>query len=420
MSRRRRHREFHHPLWFLGAMCIAMASAYWIMPPIPRTSRSLAQPEVPASGEPLPVRAAAAERGSGRPAYRHSVIAGGAYSVEEVERARRGDPVVNAHYAVFDAARLRMTEAPAPRSVYVSYRTGRKIYWTRNRVRLAGGEALITDGEHVARARCGNRVADTPQQPVEAEEPPAAELDVVEWPVPAEAESRLPSALVVDLFPPAPLNAIALSGAAKPRVSSSPPFWVSGGGIGLGTGAGVAPVTGAITGRPGPASLVPGPWPTTLPIGWPWPLPGPIVIAPPLPNPWLPPITGFPVAPPVNSGPTAGGGQSPIGGASGTIPLPGSSGLPATLPSPPGVAGGATTAGGMESVAGGATASGGMESAAGGATTTGGTQGLVLPPPIPVLPPPDTPVGQVPEPGTVILVVTGLALVVISAILRRR
>jgi hypothetical protein len=204
-KRWRRRRKAGIPLWVKGVLCIALALAYWAIPPIPLAWRFLAPPEASPSGEPLPVRAAAVARGSGRPVYRHSVIPGGAFSVAELERARRADPVVNAHYAVFDTARLRMTRAAESRSVYVSYRMGRDVYWTRRPIRLTAGEALLTDGEHEARARCGNRVAETRQLPVAAEEPPAADLDAPEWQLAEETDWELPSAIVVDLFPPLPL-----------------------------------------------------------------------------------------------------------------------------------------------------------------------------------------------------------------------
>src|SRR6266700_4173573 len=116
MIRRRRHRKSGISLWVPGAIGIALAAAYWTVTPKPSAPPSVSHADVSASGQPLPVRAAAAQRGSGRPEYRHSVIAGGAYSVAEVERARRADPVVDSHYAVFHAASLRMTQAPKAKS----------------------------------------------------------------------------------------------------------------------------------------------------------------------------------------------------------------------------------------------------------------------------------------------------------------
>jgi len=64
-----------------------------------------------------------------------------------------------------------------PRAVYVSYRKGEQVYWTSKKMMLAAGETLLSDGQHDIRARCGNRIADTPQLPVEARGPSEQELD---------------------------------------------------------------------------------------------------------------------------------------------------------------------------------------------------------------------------------------------------
>src|SRR5437764_1059357 len=40
------------------------------------------------------------------------------------------------------------------------------FYVPRKRVWLPEGEAVLTDGDNLARARCGNRISFTPQQPV--------------------------------------------------------------------------------------------------------------------------------------------------------------------------------------------------------------------------------------------------------------
>jgi uncharacterized heparinase superfamily protein len=94
-----------------------------------------------------------------RAIYPHSVIGGGAYSVAELDSALRFDPVAAAHYAVFDRARMRIARAPAAAAVYVSYRQGDRVYWTRQRLHLTAEELLLTDGVHASRARCGNRIS---------------------------------------------------------------------------------------------------------------------------------------------------------------------------------------------------------------------------------------------------------------------
>jgi hypothetical protein len=155
----------------------------------------------------------------GRPNYRYSVIPRGAYTVEELDAALARDPVVNAHYAGFDRAKLRMTRADGARLMYASYRKGDSVYWTGHRVRVAANEALITDGNHLARARCGNRLSDQAQLPLARAAPTERELDDTdELPEPAWAmlgAGREPptSALLYDIFAP-PVGAAAEPGLA--------------------------------------------------------------------------------------------------------------------------------------------------------------------------------------------------------------
>jgi hypothetical protein len=99
-----------------------------------------------------------------RPVYRYSVIPGGAYSSEELARARRVDRAVEAHYTDFghDATVQR---APADLYVYVSYRKSNRVYWTTDKRRILEGEKILSDGKNLARARCGNRLSFVPRQP---------------------------------------------------------------------------------------------------------------------------------------------------------------------------------------------------------------------------------------------------------------
>jgi len=57
------------------------------------------------------------------------------------------------------------------RALFVSYRIGNRIFWTKNRLNVPAGETVVTDGEHMARTRCGNRLSDVPIGPVFAMEP---------------------------------------------------------------------------------------------------------------------------------------------------------------------------------------------------------------------------------------------------------
>jgi hypothetical protein len=112
-----------------------------------------------------------------RPVYPYSVVPGGVEDAKELKWVAEHDPVVAAHYAGFDYARAQVVRLTLARTVYVSYRIGNRIYWTRRRVTLHKGEKLITDGRMTARSRCANRVEETPQQASSPVEPPVEKFD---------------------------------------------------------------------------------------------------------------------------------------------------------------------------------------------------------------------------------------------------
>ncbi|MDY0977982.1 PEP-CTERM sorting domain-containing protein [Massilia sp. CFBP9012] len=123
------------------------------------------------------IAAPAAEQGAARRIYPFSIIPGGVADKDELARVIRTDAVVAAHYAGFDVANARAVTVTAPRAVYVSYRKGDQVYWTRKKLMLAPGETLLTDGKNEMRARCANRISDVPMYPVEAHGPTESELD---------------------------------------------------------------------------------------------------------------------------------------------------------------------------------------------------------------------------------------------------
>jgi MYXO-CTERM domain-containing protein len=106
-----------------------------------------------------------------RQVYPYSVVPGGVENAKELKYAAEHDPVVAAHYAGFDYARAQVVRLTLARTVYVSYRIGKRIYWTRRRITLQKGEKLLTDGKITARTRCANRVEETPQQEASLAEP---------------------------------------------------------------------------------------------------------------------------------------------------------------------------------------------------------------------------------------------------------
>jgi hypothetical protein len=134
--------------------------------------------------------------------------------------------VVARHYGDFDRSKLTTTRSVSVLPVYVSYRIGDTIYWTRKRLRLKMGELLLTDGTNFARGRCGNRIAWSVQSPVTRSEPFPILLDNPVFPADQ---------------PPIPAEEIAaISPRAVPKTVPVPPRVVRAGGHGW-----LVPVIGA-------------------------------------------------------------------------------------------------------------------------------------------------------------------------------
>ena len=108
---------------------------------------------------------------SARAIYPYSVIPGGVDSAAELRNSITHDPVVAEHYGDFAIERARVVRLSEDRALYVSYRLGNRVFWSKKQFMLLKGETVITDGEHMARTRCGNRVAEAPAGPVLAAEP---------------------------------------------------------------------------------------------------------------------------------------------------------------------------------------------------------------------------------------------------------
>ena len=117
------------------------------------------------------------QRQASRPVYPYSVVPGGVENVKELKWAAEHDPVVGAHYAGFDFERAHIVQLTLAQTVFVSYRIGNHIYWTRHRLTLKKGEKLITDGRMTARTRCANRVEETPQQEASPAEPTPEKME---------------------------------------------------------------------------------------------------------------------------------------------------------------------------------------------------------------------------------------------------
>jgi hypothetical protein len=124
------------------------------------------------------LRVAAQATPSGpRRVYPYSIVPGGVTGRAELAHAVMADKVVAAHYAGFAVDKASVRTVAGARAVYVSYRKADQVYWTARKVMLADGETVVSDGRTEIRARCGNRISDTPRLPVEVKGPDERELD---------------------------------------------------------------------------------------------------------------------------------------------------------------------------------------------------------------------------------------------------
>ena len=126
--------------------------------------------------------------------FRHSVIPGGVHTAGELQAAIDTDPVVAIHHARVTPTAMRPTTLASDRFVYMSYRKGDQVFWTKKRVLLRKGEAVLSDGEHSIRARCGNGMSFDPLLPTEEDGPDPEEFEQV-VPVAPHLTSRIFDAL---------------------------------------------------------------------------------------------------------------------------------------------------------------------------------------------------------------------------------
>ncbi len=170
-----------------------------------------------------------------RPLYPYSVVPGGVHSEAELRAAVNTDSAVRLHYAGLNLASARLERLGEPKLAYVSYRRGDNIFWTRNAVRIAKGERVMTDGTMMLRARCGNRISEVPMAPVEA---PTAAVPPEAMELPPADAMAFPAAMPENVpLAPTPETAILIPPAGatpgSPLVPGGypPPFtWIPTGG----------------------------------------------------------------------------------------------------------------------------------------------------------------------------------------------
>ncbi len=157
-----------------------------------------------------------------RPIYRHSVVAGGVYTPDELRDVLVQDAIAATHYQGFNPNAVRAETVKQDRFAYVSYRKNDQIYWTRNKVKLSEGETVLTDGNKEIRARCGNCISETPQLPVAEVEPATAEFDQLVDPGDPFLSAAIRSALGSPAFGPTGRPGAAGGGSPAGRLQRIP------------------------------------------------------------------------------------------------------------------------------------------------------------------------------------------------------
>ena len=182
------------------------------VPSLATSIRADEQPSVRPVSAPLAKRAI----------YPFSIVPGGVRDARELQSATTADPLVGRHYSDFRIAEARAIRFDHPLAMYVSYRRNNQVFWTRNRMVIPANEALLSDGENLARVRCANRLSPVALKPVAATEPSKEEMNDPSF-VPPLMADLLPGE-PVGVFPDAP--AAILSGPASnaPPPPIFPPF----------------------------------------------------------------------------------------------------------------------------------------------------------------------------------------------------
>lgn len=261
-----KHGQRFRAVLFLTAAAMAVimtaAAAFYLQQQTPRPSEAV-QWNAPVTEE---VRGKVRDNVRGdKPVYPHSVVRGGVHSTAEVHRAMAQDSLVRAHYQGINAEKMIPAVLKSNLSAYVSYKKQGRIFWTAKTLRLTAGEAVLDDGQHLIRARCGNRISLTPQLPVitpGSEEPAATEFDTAVA-LPPELLTRLATGTYQFPYISAPVAAY--------DSDAGPGRSLTGPGTGSGSGGKVPAGTGSGGTTPG----------GTTPGGFGRPLPGDFSYIPP-------------------------------------------------------------------------------------------------------------------------------------------
>jgi hypothetical protein len=134
------------------------------------------------------------------------------------------DAVVRKHYSDLQPERMWFTRTRQPMTAYVSYRKGDDVRWTTHAVAIPANELVLTDGKHMVRARCGNRIEVKKPEPM-----PAAFLPPDVPPPDIAMDAGLPALAPPTITPPAPpVDLLAKNNAPPTRTSTPPATWCCG------------------------------------------------------------------------------------------------------------------------------------------------------------------------------------------------
>jgi len=158
-----------------------------------------------------------------RQIFPFSVIPGGVLDERELADSMAKDDVVRKHYGDLQPDRMWFTRTKQPMSAYVSFRKGSDVRWTSHPVVIPANELVLTDGKHMVRARCGNRIE------VKKPEPLPAQVVPPDIPPPDIAmETGLPSLIPPTVTPPVPPASQFAKNDGGPRTSTPPTAWCCG------------------------------------------------------------------------------------------------------------------------------------------------------------------------------------------------
>jgi PDZ domain len=123
-----------------------------------------------------------------------ALIPGGITSVEEFRQRVAEDPTLNSFFGSCD---VEATIQPLPDDilVFMAFRRGQEIKWTRRPLLVHKGEYVLTFCGKTVLARCGNLISWTPMQPSEDVPPSLLETPVEERPNPQASDHPAPSYL---------------------------------------------------------------------------------------------------------------------------------------------------------------------------------------------------------------------------------